>query len=1101
MKLKQLTVKQSLNKAYRLIKPDRAEIEKFKASFKLLLGHINPTYMKDRIQQINQYREKVKAANKELTKKELFKDLLHRLYAGEKEIEKIIDAISAGAEYAVINIPRKDKKHRGSADTLYNRIIIEFENDLKVSLKHAKEQLAGYMLGQFNSGEGYTYTLIASDFINWKVVVPDVSQLEKLQDLQEHELILNEVPTSSFTLTESNAEDFYYWLDRFLFKEEKQRATLKRIEEAFGYRSSTFIESFRQISAVFQDAKKYGEVQVSYEQWRKFLSIAYGAFADTDSAFVIHTYLSVLAKVLAYEVLSNDDYVDDAEMKAILNGSIFHKYNIRNFVDNDFFHWVHKVIYFQKLKKVFRLVAQEISTFDFNKVDEDVLKGVYQDLIDLDTRHALGEYYTPDWLCERVVQEFDFKATDKILDPSCGSGSFLRAAIHRLKELNPEITTEQVNNSIYGIDIHPLSVQIAKTTMLVSLGKEVINAKKPIHINITLANTLLAPEGVKNLFGGEFLMHIDKDKYYLNTQVFEDVRLFDEALEICEELAEQTQGKKIETLPVFSNILKRQYKHGGINDQTTASFYQIYTGLKKVKEAGRDSIWKFIVQNLYKPYFLSEKFDYVIGNPPWFTFSSIKNEEYQNILNTLAENYHVKPDKVANFPHLEIAAIFLSYCTSYFLKDKGQLAFVLPRSFFSADHHDNTRSGKAKGFRLTNIWDLLQVQPLFRVPSSVLFAIKADDKKRNLPASGQSGLSFSGNLPAHNCNWVTASKKLTEEEVKWFYSKQGNSSAFSNKKVKAQTKINPYKALFKQGATIVPRTFYFIQFTQELPPDFEDRIINIKTSDAVQPDAKVPWKGLDFSGKIESQFIFRTALSKSILPFALYKPDLIVLPITIELNKNNQKQVKLHSANELMKQGYLNASNWFQNTENVWKVHRTEKNQVISSEDYLNWQNKITEQNLNAPYLVLYNSSAKDANATVVKREEHNLDFMVESVTYVLYTTIKEEAYYLTAILNSTAPNEMMKDFQATGLFGARHVHKKILDIYYPKFDAANEVHQKLASLSQTAHAKASQYLKDNVPRQELSAIHLGRIRTDIKKHLSEEMKAIDKLVKKVLAS
>ena len=79
------------------------------------------------------------------------------------------------------------------------------------------------MLGQFNSGEGYNYTLIASDFINWKVVTPDVSQLDKLDTLQEHELILNEVPTASFTLTENNAEDFYYWIDRFLFKEEKQK--------------------------------------------------------------------------------------------------------------------------------------------------------------------------------------------------------------------------------------------------------------------------------------------------------------------------------------------------------------------------------------------------------------------------------------------------------------------------------------------------------------------------------------------------------------------------------------------------------------------------------------------------------------------------------------------------------------------------------------------------------------------------------------------------------------------------------------------------------------------------------------------------------------
>ncbi len=42
MKLKQLSLKQSLNDAYRLIKPERADIEKFKSNFKLLLSHINP---------------------------------------------------------------------------------------------------------------------------------------------------------------------------------------------------------------------------------------------------------------------------------------------------------------------------------------------------------------------------------------------------------------------------------------------------------------------------------------------------------------------------------------------------------------------------------------------------------------------------------------------------------------------------------------------------------------------------------------------------------------------------------------------------------------------------------------------------------------------------------------------------------------------------------------------------------------------------------------------------------------------------------------------------------------------------------------------------
>ncbi|MCX8106970.1 MAG: N-6 DNA methylase, partial [Ignavibacterium album] len=766
---------------------------------------------------IREYLQKAKSAHKELTKKEAFKDLLNRLYSNDKNISGLLDKITLGAEKTIFNIPRKDKIHKGSADTLYNHIIIEFENDLGKTLNHAKEQLAGYLLGQLRSGEGYNFTLIASDFINWKVFAPDISSLDRIEELQEHELILNEVKSASFVLSEWNAEEFYYWIDRFLFKEEKQRATLKRIEESFGYQSNIFIESFRELNKWFNEAKKFGEVQVSYEQWSKFLSIAYGSFDARDNIFLIHTYLSVFSKMLAYSVVSNDDYIDDSELKGILDGTIFHKYNIRNFVDNDFFHWVNSERSFNNLKKVFRLIAQEISNFDFNNVDEDILKGVYQELIDIDTRHSLGEYYTPDWLCERIVKEFEFKKTDKILDPACGSGSFLRAAIHRIKELNPDVTVQELNEQVYGIDIHPLSVQIAKTTLLLAFGKEIINAKKPVYLNIILANTLLAPEGVQNLFGNEFKLYIDKEKYILTTQILEDVKLFDEALGICDELAEQTMGKKKESEEVFENIFRKHFaKNGnksGANKQVIESFYKIYSGLKAVKEKGRDSIWKFIVQNLYKPYFLAGKFDYVIGNPPWFTYSSIRNEDYQNILNALAEKYQVKPAKVANFPHLEIAAIFLAYCSSYFLKEDGQIAFVLPRSFFSADHHDNTRSGKAVGFKLKQIWDLKDVLPLFRVPSCVFFVEKFDKKK--IPFSGLTGKIFSGKLTEHNCNLLTAKENLTEESVKWYYVKQGKASAISTRKAKTNETENPYKKHFKQGATIVPRCFYFIELNQE----------------------------------------------------------------------------------------------------------------------------------------------------------------------------------------------------------------------------------------------------------------------------------------------
>jgi hypothetical protein len=355
-----------------------------------------------------------------------------------------------------------------------------------------------------------------------------------------------------------------------------------------------------------------------------------------------------------------------------------------------------------------------------------------------------------------------------------------------------------------------LSVQIAKTTMLLALGKEVTKAKKSIHLNIIMANTLLAPEGMVGLFGNEFTMIIDKLKLLLNTQMFDNVQLFDQALDVYESLAEQTLHKKKESIESFETTLKRRYAKGGFNGNMVESFYKIYEALKHVKEQGRNGIWKFIVQNLYNLYFLNKSFDFVIGNSPWFTYSSIKNEEYQDQLNNLAGKYAVKPERVANFPQLEIAAIFMSHCCRYFLKENGNLAFVLPRSFFSADHHDNTRNGTAKGFRLTQIWDLEKVSPLFRIPSCVLFAMKAEDKRTFL-ASGIDGASFSEKVPAHSCNYEIAAKKLAETHSKWHYIRLGRSSALSTRRGKAQNLVNPNKTLFKQGATIVLRAFYFIR--------------------------------------------------------------------------------------------------------------------------------------------------------------------------------------------------------------------------------------------------------------------------------------------------
>jgi hypothetical protein len=62
-----------------------------------------------------------------------------------------------------------------------------------------------------------------------------------------------------------------------------------------------------------------------------------------------------------------------------------------------------------------------------------VLKVLYESLVDPDQRHHLGEYYTPDWLAGRVVVAVvDKPLTQRVLDPACGSGTFLFHAVRQL---------------------------------------------------------------------------------------------------------------------------------------------------------------------------------------------------------------------------------------------------------------------------------------------------------------------------------------------------------------------------------------------------------------------------------------------------------------------------------------------------------------------------------------------------------------------------------------------------------------------------------------------------------------------------------------------
>jgi len=207
-----------------------------------------------------------------------------------------------------------------------------------------------------------------------------------------------------------------------------------------------------------------------------------------------------------------------------------------------------------------------------------------------------------------------------------------------------------------------------------------------------------------------------------------------------------------------------------------------------------------------------------------------------------------------------------------------------------------------------------------------------------------------------------------------------------------------YAPLFKQGATIVPRSFYLVESEQGLPDELAGRIMQFKTSTSILREAKMPWKALTLSGRINTHFLFYTALAKNIVPFTLINPPLVLLPIVIK--ENNGKVIELKSADELFEQGQIETAKWFKKAEQLWDDNKTEKAKQNRMTLYqrLNFQRGITEQNINLRYLVLYTASAQDASAVIIDRKQLELEFIIESKAYWFATNHSEEAYYFISV-------------------------------------------------------------------------------------------------------
>jgi len=117
------------------------------------------------------------------------------------------------------------------------------------------------------------------------------------------------------------------------------------------------------------------------------------------------------------------------------------------------------------LELVKSLVLAE-EKYDFSKLPHDIVGRVFEKLIMEEERHKLGQYFTPTLVVD-LINAFCIRTGDeKVLDPTCGSGSFLVRAYDRKKRLtyknHPKLIEE-----IWGFDISEYAVQLATLNLAI----------------------------------------------------------------------------------------------------------------------------------------------------------------------------------------------------------------------------------------------------------------------------------------------------------------------------------------------------------------------------------------------------------------------------------------------------------------------------------------------------------------------------------------------------------------------------------------------------------------------------------------------------------
>ena len=888
----------------------------------------------------------------------------------------------------------------------------------------------------------------------------------------------------------------YEWLrEKALFTERRIQPDRENVGAYFGPDSPQYEREITAFKSLYDKASDLETIKVKRRLWRDLLLTALGEIARTDAEmddlFVRHTYLSAVIGMVVQASFGVDidqlAYNDPADL--LLGRRFQRDTGLQGIVESDFFAWPSEVGGLPAL----RALAGRVARFDWPQVPPDVAAILYETIIPPDERRQLGEYYTPHWLARAMVREVITDPLEQeVLDPACGSGTFVAEAVTHFIEaaekesLDAEDTLEWLRFSIAGIDVHPVAVHLARAAWVLAARPAIQAAADagyagPVSAPVYLGDALQMRFRTGDMFAKHNVpIPVDDDQ---NTEL-----QFPKSLVYRAEKFDALMGDISNAIEQGSDPYLALDDHGVTDPGERETLKATTAKLQRLHGEGRNHIWAYYTRNLVRPVALSRrKVDVIIGNPPWLIFrntaSTLRTElerQSRNVYGIWAGGRYAAVQ--------DIAGLFYARCVDLYLKHGGVIGMVMPHSALQTGQYSKWRSGKwlssfdsvLVDFGCKAAWDLERLQPntFFPVPASVVFAARVVEVRAVTPLAGEVE------------RWLgkAGAPEVRRERVSITDTSFGGGS--------------PYADCSRKGADVYPRRLYFVEETENPAIVRAGQTVTVNPRRGSQD--KRPWRDLDLTAitqqTVETAHLFDMHLGETLAPYVTLDPLKALLPIkrtdplvAVPADAAGVGGVRLASLERRMRERWQTVSG-------LWEQNKSPNNK-LDLLGQLDYYGKLTAQLEwrrdpgSRPIRVVYNSSGAPTAALV-----DDDDIVADYTLFWISCKSAPEAYYLLAIINSQALYEAVVPLMAKGQFGARHLQKHLWKLPIPEFDSGDPLHVAVSDAGQAAAEGAARELA--ALRQTRPRLTWRIARRELRKWLreSEEGRAVEGVVGRLLS-